>query len=133
MSSLLNVSESVFLALHGMVVIAKAAPEKVRVKELALELKASEAHLAKVFQRLHKNALVRSTRGPTGGYSLNDPPAEISLLDIYEAVEAKVNTDICPFGKLDCMYESCVFESSIDTLAQNIYTTFANLKLADYL
>ena len=51
MSSLLNVSESAFLALHGMVVLAKVAPAKVRVKVIAFELKASEAHLAKVFQR----------------------------------------------------------------------------------
>ncbi|MBC8385860.1 MAG: Rrf2 family transcriptional regulator [Candidatus Cloacimonetes bacterium] len=133
MSSLLNLSESAFLALHGMVIIAKAAPEKVRIKALASELKASEAHLAKVFQRLQKNGLLKSTRGPAGGYSFANSPEKISLLDIYEAVESKINMKICPFGKLDCMYDTCVFDSSISALAQNIYSTFANLKLSDYL
>ncbi|HHE38682.1 MAG TPA: Rrf2 family transcriptional regulator [Candidatus Cloacimonetes bacterium] len=133
MSSLLNLSESAFLALHGMVVLAKAAPEKVRIKALASELKASEAHLAKVFQRLQKSGLVKSTRGPAGGYSLITAPEEISFLDIYEAVESKVNMKTCPFGKLDCMYDSCIFDSSISGLSQNIYSTFANLKLSDYL
>jgi len=133
MSSLLNLSESAFLALHGMVALAKSAPEKVRIKVLASELNASEAHLAKVFQSLHKNGLLKSTRGPNGGYNLINSPEEISFLDIYEAVESKVNMENCPFGKLDCMYDSCVFDSSISVLSQNIYNTFANLKLADYL
>ena len=133
MSSLLNVSESTFLALHGMVILAKATPDKVRVKAIALELKASEAHLAKGFQKLSKAGLVKSLRGPVGGYSLVDSPEEISFLDIYEAIESKVNIDVCPFGKLDCMYEACIFDSSIAELATNIYNTFANIKLSKYL
>ena len=39
MSGLLNVSEGFFLALHGMVILAKVAPRKVRVKALAEEAK----------------------------------------------------------------------------------------------
>ena len=133
MSSLLNVSESTFLALHGMVILAKATPKKLRVKAIALELQASESHLAKVFQKLSKAGLVKSLRGPVGGYSLIDFPEEISFLDIYEAVESKVNIDICPFGKFDCMYDACIFDNSIAELATHIYDTFKKTKLSKYL
>ncbi len=133
MSSLLNVSESTFLALHGMVILAKAAPDKVRVKTIALELKASEAHLAKVFQKLSKAGLVRSLRGPAGGYSLVDSPENTSFLNIYEAIESKINIEVCPFGKSECMYDTCIFDSSITELATHILDTFRNIKLSKYL
>lgn len=133
MNGLLNVSESAFLALHGMVILAKISPERVRIKEMAKELKASEAHLAKVFQRLQKSGLVKSARGPMGGYSLIPNPSKITFLDIYEATEGKVNMDICPFGKLECMYDMCLFDQRIEALAQNIYNTFKEIKLSDYI
>lgn len=133
MSGLLNVSEGAFLALHGMVILAKSMPKKVRIKEMAKELKASEAHLAKIFQRLQKSGLVKSTRGPVGGYSLISAPQEVSFLDIYEAVENKVNMEKCPFGKSECMYEKCLFDTRLEELAQNIYETFKEIKLSDYI
>jgi len=133
MSGLLNVSESAFLALHGMVILAKKMPNKVRIKEIAEELKASAAHLAKVFQRLQKSGLVKSVRGPSGGYFLNSAPEKISFLDIYEAVESKVNMEKCPFGKTECMYDECLFDSRLEELAQNIYRTFLEIKLSDYI
>ena len=133
MSGLLNVSESAFLALHGMVILAKISPEKVRIKKMAKELRASEAHLAKVFQRLQKSGLVKSARGPMGGYSLVLNPNDVTFLDIYEATEGKVNMQICPFGKLECMYDRCMFDQRIEALAQDIYDTFKDIKLSDYI
>ena len=133
MSSLLNVSESAFLAFHGMVILAKAAPEKVRIKSIAVELKASEAHLAKVFQRLQKTGLVKSTRGPAGGYNLVGSLEEINFLDIFEAVESKVNTKICPFGKLDCMYNTGCFDANINDISNVVYDSFVKMKLSNYV
>jgi len=47
-------------------------------------------YLEQIFQRLRRAGLVRSKRGPGGGYSLARPPDEINLREIVEAVEGPI-------------------------------------------
>ena len=44
---------------------------------------------------LMKAGWVDSGRGPTGGYRLRVPLGEISVLDMIEAVEGRVDTTTC--------------------------------------
>ena len=46
-----------------------------------------KAYLAKHMQALARAGLVRSSRGPNGGYNLARPASEISLWDVREALE----------------------------------------------
>jgi len=48
--------------------------------------------LAKVLRRLVKAGLLRSTRGVTGGFGLRRTAAEISLLDIVEGIEGRIQS-----------------------------------------
>jgi Rrf2 family iron-sulfur cluster assembly transcriptional regulator len=48
----------------------------------------SVSYLEQLFSRLRQQGLVRSTRGPGGGYTLGRPAEEINLADIFLAVEA---------------------------------------------
>ena len=63
MNSLVNISEGTSLAIHGLGLLADIAPGRINVKAAAENLRASEAHLAKVFGKLQKSGLVSSTRG----------------------------------------------------------------------
>ncbi len=56
-----------------------------------------ERYLAKIVQDLRRSGLIRSVRGAHGGYCLSRPAAEISLLDVYEALEGS----FCPVDCLD--------------------------------
>jgi Rrf2 family iron-sulfur cluster assembly transcriptional regulator len=47
-------------------------------------------YLEQIFQRLRRAGLVRSKRGPGGGYSLARPADEINLRQIVEAVEGSI-------------------------------------------
>jgi Rrf2 family transcriptional regulator, nitric oxide-sensitive transcriptional repressor len=131
-NSLVNVSEGSYLALHGMAYIAQNTPERISVKKLAEILHASEAHLAKVFQKLSKADLVKSVRGPAGGFELNHSLENINFLQIYEIIEGKVNLSGCPFGKIGCAFKSCIFNQELNRISQDIYDTFKNLKLSDF-
>jgi Rrf2 family protein len=51
-------------------------------------------YLEQIFQRLRRAGLVTSKRGPGGGYTLGEPPGEIDLRRIVEAVEGPV--DVAP-------------------------------------
>lgn len=52
-------------------------------------------YLSKALQSLSQAGLVDTTLGPSGGYRLAKPPADISFLDIIEAVEGKSRTFVC--------------------------------------
>ena len=132
MSHLINISEAASLALHGLAIVAQKSPNKVNAKYLAEKLNASEAHLAKIFQRLSKSGLIRSFRGPTGGFVLNKPAEEISFLDIYEIVESKIILNDCPLDKAGCAFENCIFGDALKNISQSIYETFKNIKLSDF-
>ncbi len=52
-------------------------------------------YLSKALQSLSQAGLVHTTLGPSGGYRLARPPAEVSFLDIVEAVEGSGRTFVC--------------------------------------
>jgi Rrf2 family protein len=109
MRTALRVSEATSLALHAMALLARDGERSLSCNEMATELSVSEAHLSKVLQRLGKQGFVSSTRGPKGGFRLARAPAEVSLLDIYEAVDGPVRFSNCLFdtpvceGNGDCL------------------------------
>jgi len=53
-------------------------------------------YLEQIFQRLRRARLVRSKRGPGGGYSLARPPREITLRDVVEAIEGPLERGLVP-------------------------------------
>ncbi|MCF7792500.1 MAG: Rrf2 family transcriptional regulator [Candidatus Cloacimonetes bacterium] len=132
MNSLVNISEGAFLAFHGLAYMAQQTPQRVSVKKLAEVLQASEAHLAKVFQKLSKAELVNSVRGPAGGFTLNRAPEEINFLEILETIESKVRLNGCPFGKVNCAFKTCIFNTELNRISQEIYNTFKNMKLSEF-
>lgn len=52
-------------------------------------------YLSKALQSLSQAGLVHTTLGPSGGYRLAKKPAEMSFLDIVEAVEGNGRTFVC--------------------------------------
>ncbi len=65
------------------------------ITELAKAAEVSEAFLTKVLQRLVPSGLVVSHRGPGGGFALNAPASEISLLQVVEAIEGPIQLNLC--------------------------------------
>ncbi len=81
MATTLRISEAATLALHATALIG-SSPTRLSAHEMAERLNVSEAHLAKVLQRLAHAGLVRSVRGPHGGFMLARAGSEITLLEV---------------------------------------------------
>jgi Rrf2 family protein len=109
MPRILRIPEAASLGLHAAVLLAEEADRRLSTRELAARLDASEAHLAKVMQRLVRAGLVNSTRGPGGGFMLDQPADGISLLAVYEAIEGPVEATTCLFGTPVCDRDQCIF------------------------
>ena len=133
MSSLINISERASLAIHSMVLVVRGGAGRATIRELAENLDASANHLAKVFQNLGKAGLVRSVRGPAGGYQLNRPAQEITFLDIYEAVEGPVRLTGCPLGKDKCYFDHCIFSSEMMRITRDLYDSLKGMTLSAFL
>ena len=131
MNSLVNISEGTSLAIHGLGLLAGIAPERINVKSAAASLRASEAHLAKVFSKLQKSGLISSTRGPSGGFTLEKAPEEISFMDVYEIFEAPVDPAACPLGRNNCPFNSCLFEGRIHKVSREIYQILTDTTISD--
>ncbi|RJO73216.1 MAG: Rrf2 family transcriptional regulator [Myxococcales bacterium] len=126
MSGFLKISEAASCGMHALVFLA-AHPEKlVRARELAGFCQSSEAHMAKILQRLAKVRLVRAERGPTGGYRLHRPANEINLLQVVSALDGDPETDSCLMNRRACADNGqlCVFSE---------LTHSVNRQVLDYL
>ena len=84
----MRLSQRADYAAHAMVEIARAYGERpVHATEIARRQGIPEPYLEQLLLALRRAALVRSYRGPGGGYTLTRPPAAISLADIVAALE----------------------------------------------
>jgi Rrf2 family protein len=109
MSGVVRLSEAVSIAFHAAALMAAEGDRVHTTRDLAGRLGVSRAHLAKVMPRLAKAGLVRSTRGPAGGFRLARPAEATTFLEIYEALEGPVRGPGCPLKRSSCPFSRCLF------------------------
>lgn len=69
--------------------------EPVSVRFLAQRLGVSKYYLENLMLIMKRNGFVAPSRGPKGGYSLARHPADISLPDVFTALEGAENLAYC--------------------------------------
>ncbi|MGD8375051.1 MAG: Rrf2 family transcriptional regulator [Acidobacteriota bacterium] len=111
MACALRVSDASSMAMHAMALLALEPGTSLSTRAIASCFGISEAHLSKVLQRLTKVGLVRSVRGPKGGFSLARNPENITLMEVFTAIEGPVESSGCVFGVSRCDGTSCVLGS----------------------
>lgn len=131
MSNLLKISDAASLALHAMVLLAANPGREISTRQIASELRASEAHLSKVLQRLGKVGLVTSTRGPKGGFMLGRKADEITLLDVYEAIDGPLVPNNCLLGTPICGGERCILGDLLETVGGQVGEYLATTTLPE--
>ena len=83
-------------ALHCCAILAGLpAGRYLSTKALAEFHGVPKEYLSKALQHLSQAGLVDTTQGPSGGYRLARPPAELTFLEIVEAVEGPARTFVC--------------------------------------
>ena len=102
--------------------------------DISLRQNISLAYLEQIFLKLKNNNLVKSVRGPKGGYILEIPPEQIKISNIISAVDEKVKTLNCKKeSKKGCNNKStkCITHNLWDQLDQHINNFFEKVKLQD--
>ena len=63
--------------------------------QIASRQSISQHYLEQLFVKMRRAGLVKSTRGPGGGYVLASPPTQITMKDIFFAVEEEIRPVDC--------------------------------------
>lgn len=115
MSKIFALSEASSIAIHSMVLIARAE-NGINATKIADFTGFSRNHIAKILQRLVKNDMLKSVRGPAGGFSMKRKPQEVSLLEIYESIEGPIVESDCPLLNEVCNFDRCIFGNVVNKM-----------------
>jgi Rrf2 family protein len=132
MMRILNISEAASLAFHAVIILAAHSDRLVSTREIASILHGSEAHLAKVLQRLVRAGLVESVRGPAGGFRLKKESSEICLLEVFEVMEGKLSDHQCLLSSPVCGNGSCIFGGMLDSINRQVRDYFTRTRLSEF-
>ena len=131
MTSALRISEATSLAFHAMAILSAEPGRRHPAKELAETLCVSEAHLAKVMQRLAKHGFVQSARGPGGGFQIVTNVDDVTLLEIFEAIEGPFSPSNCLLGGVLCGGRKCIFGELIETVNEKVLAYLSETRLGE--
>jgi len=113
---------------------ASSEGKPVSLADIADRQEISLSYLEQLFAKLRRGSLVKSVRGPGGGYLLAHSPAETRVSDIILAVDEPIRATRCtpgqPFG---CRSNKsrCMTHDLWEELGNQIYLYLSSVTLAD--
>lgn len=118
-----DLASRAILALDG-----RDGPTKASV--LAEEIGTTAGFLSQAMTPLAAKGWVRSEPGPTGGYRLVADPAEISVLDVIEAIEGPTDTGRCVVADRPCGAGRCAMHDPWSTARRHLLDELGATSLA---
>ena len=131
MASVIHISEAVSIGVHAALCLGSEPNRNWTAREIVARFHFSEAHLAKVMASLARAGLVTAVRGPHGGARLCRCPTEITLLEVYEAIDGPMTMDACLLAPDGCGSGCCQLGPRLAAFNQSIRELFASTRLAD--
>ena len=108
----------------------------VSLNDISLRQNISLSYLEQLFSKLKNENLVKSVRGPTGGYILEKNPKDIKISNIIFAVDEQIKTLNCKKeSKKSCNGKSvkCITHNLWDELENHINDFFQKISLNDVI
>ena len=104
----------------------------VSLRDISLRESISLTYLEQLFVKLRRGQIVKSVRGPGGGYLLARPAREIQVDEIIDSVEESLVTVACMDQKHGCVCdEQCVTHNVWQGLGERIRDFLASITLEE--
>ncbi len=103
----------------------------VTLADISERQKISLSYLEQLFGKLRRRALVKSVRGPGGGYNLAGRTDQVSVADIIIAVDEPIDATQCG-GKENCKDDKkCITHDLWTDLNRHIFDYLRAVKLSE--
>ena len=126
-------SQTVEYALRAVVHLAAEAPAPRTTDQIAEATRVPKAYLSKVLQGLSRAGVVHSQRGLGGGMTLVKAPAELTMLEVINAVEPIRRIRTCPLGLEAHGVRLCPLHRRLDEAMAMVEDAFRRTTLAEVL
>ena len=121
-------------AVMAMADLARRENERaVSLADIAARQEISLSYLEQLFARLRREGLVKSLRGPGGGYRLAKASADTDIAAIVLAVDEPLRATRCADHAKGCMLkgEKCLTHDLWEEMGRQIHDYLASVSLAD--
>ena len=127
------ISQTVEYALRAVVHLASESPDALTTDQVAEATRVPRAYLSKVLQSLVRAGIVRSQRGIGGGMTLTKIPADLTIMEVVNAVEPLERIHTCPLGLAAHGVRLCPLHRRVDNAIALVEDAFSNTTLAEVL
>ena len=126
-------SQTVEYALRAVVHLAQHAPKPQTTAEIAATTQVPAAYLSKVLQGLRGKEIVKLRRGIGGGVTLVGSPADLTILDVVNAVDPIARITTCPLDLSSHGGRLCALHRIMDNALMEVEGAFRATTLAELL
>lgn len=126
------ISQTAEYALRAVLYVASRAGEPMTAPQVAAATCVPGGYLSKILQSLARCGLLHSQRGLHGGFTLARPAAQITVLDVVNAVDPLKRIRTCPLG-LPEHVGLCPLHRRLDEAVAHVEQAFASYTLAELL
>lgn len=103
-----------------------------RVKEICKVSNTPEPFTAKILQNLVKKRIIKSAKGPNGGFYIDKQTADINLYDIVEAIDGTQLFTKCGLGLSACnASKPCPLHNKFEVLRDDLMKMCKSSNLDD--
>ncbi|GAV22777.1 RrF2 family transcriptional regulator [Carboxydothermus pertinax] len=133
----MNLTQATDYAFRAVLYLArKGEGEVVEAQEIAGQERIPLRFLLKIMRLLGRAGIIKSFRGVGGGFALAKSPAEVTLLDVVEAVEGPIKINRCLIDPQYCSSQRsgrCAIHQELSLLQKDIIARLGTANFANIL
>lgn len=126
-------SQTVEYALRAAAYLGSQEPAARTTAQIAKVTRVPKPYLSKVLQNLGRAGIVESQRGIGGGIRLAKAAAELTILEVVNAVEPIGRIKKCPLGLVSHGTRLCPLHTRLDSALAMVEEAFRRSTLAEVL
>lgn len=122
-------------AIRAVIFIAQKSEggKKVGIKEVAAGIDSPEHFIAKILQDLSKRELIQSSKGPNGGFYIDDASRRHTLADIVSAVDGDKVFKGCGLGLKICSEtKPCPLHNEFKEIRKKMHVALQSATIGEF-
>ncbi len=128
---MINFTTNLRYSLRLLINLALGGGNPRRLKTIAAEENISLSYLRKLIIPLDKAGILKSSRGPGGGYMLNREASDIPLSELIDILDTNSKVIGCVKGFSDCRrYNDCIVKDLLEEVYDKVQAVFESRTLA---